>query len=357
MENEQDPTKVLEVEKANLFPGALDDTRSEEEKNKDYQGEEVVSFGLVDWKEKHFEDIKTFPVRNQDGSSSCVMATSALMLGILNFLEEGKYIEFSFKDGYDRRSNKPGGGMIGVNALDILRDHGLTLNALIPSDNQSESQISKDINRQESDIQIAKTFRIKNFVQLPFDIEKIAWTMQTKERDGVNKPIMTWYRFPRSEWTAQPKVGTSNEDWVHHSVTGLTPGLMNGEKGFFTQDSWGLHSSTVNGLRFISESFLKKRMTFCADVEDLFNNWRDSQLPAPVKPPMLITKTLKFGMNDGEVKNLQDLLKYFGHFTLTLDSTGFFGAITKKAVQDFQLSKGLVADGIVGLITRTELSK
>jgi len=352
---EQNPTKIKEVEKLNLFPGALDDDRSQEEKDKDYKAEEVVSFGPVDWKQKNFEDIHTFPVRNQDGSSSCVMATSALMLGIINYLEEGKYIEFSFKDGYDRRSNKPQGGMIGVDALNILRDYGLTLNDLIPSDNQSESEISSDINRKESDIQVAKTFRIKNFVQLPFDIEKIAWTIENGRKNGVGKPIMTWYRFPRNEWNAQPVVSNSNTDIVHHSVTAIDYGIMNGKKGLFTQDSWGLHSSTVNGLRFISEDYLKARMTFCADVEDLFNNWRDTQEPEPNKPPMLITKTLRYGMNDPQVVNLQDLLKYFGFYSLTSASTGFFGPVTRKAVQDFQRSKGVTVDGIVGPITRSLL--
>lgn len=350
----KDKTKVVEVEQLNMFPGALEDTRPEEEKAKDYQAEEVVSFGPVDWTPKNFEDIKTFSVRNQDGSSSCVMATCALMLGIMNYLEEGKYIEFSFKDGYDRRINKPQGGMIGVNALDILRDFGLTIDSLMPSDGLSEAEISK-VDRRVSDEQIAQTFRIKNYVQLSFDIEKIAWTIESLRKDGVGKPVMVWFAFPRKEWTAQPVAKPNGTDIVRHSVTAVDYGIMNGQKGLFIQDSWGLHSSTVNGLRFISEDYIKQRMIFCADITDLFNNWRDAQLPEPFKPQFLLTKTLKFGMTDPEVKNLQDILKYLGFYSTTSVSTGFFGSVTLKSVKKFQTNKGLVVDGIVGEKTRAML--
>lgn len=332
-----DPTDIVEVNKLNLFPGALEDTRTPEEKAKDWKANEVATFGPVNWVEKRFEDIKTFPVRNQDGSGSCVAATSSLMLGIENYLEEEKYIEFSFKDIYDRRSNKPSAGMIGVDALNILRDYGATLNALMPSDNQSEAEIA-DVNREESDEQIAHIFRSKNYVQLPFDIEKIAWTIESGRKNGVGKPIMTWYAFPLNEWNAVPTVTSGNENIVRHSVTAVDYGILNGVKGLFTQDSWGLHSSTVNGLRFISENYIRNRMIFCAYNIDLSNNWRDG-IPTVPKPKYTFTKNLAYGMmNDPDVKALQGILAYEGFFSSNPEhQTGNYFEITARAVEKFQI--------------------
>ncbi|MDF2591982.1 MAG: hypothetical protein K0S75_1448 [Clostridia bacterium] len=55
--------------------------------------------------------------------------------------------------------------------------------------------------------------------------------------------------------------------------------------------------------------------------------------------------TLKRGMKNGYVKTLQTTLNKYG-YKLTVD--GDFGAITEGAVRDFQRTRGLVPDGIVG---------
>jgi len=59
------------------------------------------------------------------------------------------------------------------------------------------------------------------------------------------------------------------------------------------------------------------------------------------------SKTLYIGMRSAEVVNLQNDLKSLGFFTYPT-STGYFGTVTKQAVINYQKSKGLAADGIVG---------
>lgn len=59
----------------------------------------------------------------------------------------------------------------------------------------------------------------------------------------------------------------------------------------------------------------------------------------------IINTTLKSGANSDEVKELQLFLNATGS---NLPITGKFGSLTKKAVMDFQKSKGLKADGVVG---------
>jgi peptidoglycan endopeptidase LytE len=63
---------------------------------------------------------------------------------------------------------------------------------------------------------------------------------------------------------------------------------------------------------------------------------------------------LKFGMNNQQVKELQDLLKAKGFFNYHT-STGYFGPITEKAVKEFQASVHLTPTGIVDKATYEKL--
>ncbi len=65
-----------------------------------------------------------------------------------------------------------------------------------------------------------------------------------------------------------------------------------------------------------------------------------------------VVKELKKGDKGDEVKALQLALRAVGYDIL---ADGDFGANTDKAVRDFQKSKGLKADGIVGKATRQAL--
>ena len=321
----------------NTFTGCLPDTRTNEEKAKDWHKELATGISLS-WIEKNFDEVSRFPVRDQDGSGSCVSQTLALILGIENFLEEGRFVEFSAKDIYTRRSNKDTMGMMGVEALEIVRKYGCTLEALIPSQKQNEVEMNS-IDRKISDEEIAKIFKIKDYYQLPFILYQIATIMESGRKNGVAKPLMVWFMFPRKEWTAIPELSKSNYDIVHHSVTAIDYGILNGKKGLFIQDSWGLHNSTEGGLRFISEDYLK-RMTFCAYVNDLPNNHHE-------ETQSIFTRILRYGSRGEDVKNLQKLL--------SLNADGIFGRQTERAVKNFQKENGLVADGIVGQKTIAKL--
>jgi len=57
-------------------------------------------------------------------------------------------------------------------------------------------------------------------------------------------------------------------------------------------------------------------------------------------------KVLRYGMSGGEVTNLQNDLKALNVFSA--QSTGYFGSVTQQAVINYQASKGLVKDGVVG---------
>jgi len=327
------------------FTGCLIDNRSEADKAKDYKHEELFASGSVDWQERK---PKAYPVRNQDGSSSCVAQSLALMLGIMNEQEEGKFIELSAGHIYNKRQNKNSGGMIGVDALEIARKFGATLEHLLPSQNMGE-QVINSLTWKESDEQIGQVFRVENYIQLPFDIDRIADVLST------GKPVMTWFMFPRAEWTSKPRVTSSQTDMVHHSVTAIDFVLQDGKKYIVVQDSWGLDKTTDKGLRYISEDYIKNRMTFCAYLIDLPNNWRDTGVQI-IKPRVKLSQTLKIGSRGDEVKQLQQVLKYEELFPQNATQDGIFGSVTDKGVRQFQTKHGLISDGIVGSATRSKIN-
>ncbi|KKP84682.1 MAG: PlyM30, partial [Parcubacteria group bacterium GW2011_GWD2_35_7] len=75
-----------------------------------------------------------------------------------------------------------------------------------------------------------------------------------------------------------------------------------------------------------------------------------------------ITKTLKYGMKDIQVKYLQQFLNEKGYIVSRIGAgsvgleTTYFGKATDTAVKAYQRAKGLTADGIFGLKSRASLS-
>ncbi|MEJ1517390.1 C40 family peptidase [Bacillus cereus] len=63
---------------------------------------------------------------------------------------------------------------------------------------------------------------------------------------------------------------------------------------------------------------------------------------------------LKQGNSNNEVKQLQDNLRKLNYFHV--NSTGYFGSVTKSSVIQFQGDKGLSADGIVGPNTKAAIA-
>jgi N-acetylmuramoyl-L-alanine amidase len=97
---------------------------------------------------------------------------------------------------------------------------------------------------------------------------------------------------------------------------------------------------------------------FCPRIILGRNGWNKfvEDIKAYAKGPTVIEKkltvTLRRGMVNKDVKTLQERLNNIG-YKLTAD--GDFGALTEKAVRDFQLTNRLLADGIVGQKTWDKL--
>jgi len=321
--------------------GAVEDPRTDEHKEKDYKHCEIASGDKkvkVEWVEKLQDEWRKFPVRNQDGSSSCVAQSIAKVLGINNFLEEKEFVELSAKDIYMRRNND-GGGMWGIDALQIACGFGATLESLFPSQNMGEEEINKVEDYTKYKNQIAKIFKGKNFVVLPFDIDLIGEQIQK------GRGVLLFFKFNRDEWTDYPETTGKNPE-LHHAVVGVDTTMHNEEKAIVIDDSWGEFYG-LKGQRVITESFLKERLTFAGYIVDLQNDWRDEKDKDGEKPHHEFKERMKFSTEfnvNEEVKWLQKVLIYENLFPVNIDITGYYGSITRKAVLEFQFKHKVAGD-------------
>lgn len=69
------------------------------------------------------------------------------------------------------------------------------------------------------------------------------------------------------------------------------------------------------------------------------------------------SQSLSFGMNNSLVVTAQQLLKNLGYFPVDIDTTGYFGPITRTAVLEFQAAHNISQVGIVGPQTRAKLNE
>lgn len=335
-------------EEKHFESGALLDNRTEDEKLKDYLFEEVVSSVTpVNWVEK--KTWRQFPIFNQNGSGSCVAQTMAKMLGIMYWLKNNEYVHFSATHIYQRRNNKPAGGMAGIDVFNIAQK-GSTLEVLCPSQNMTDAQMDAvKIDTYKEDV--GSVFKIGNYIIDPVkDIETIASIIQE-----TGKPVMVWFYFNHDEWKTVPEILRELDinNASRHSVTAVDFTLYNGKKALIIDDSWGTSYGKA-GQRIITEDFFKVRNFFCAHAMTFkFDEKKEETTPEIT----LFTKTMKFGMNDAQVKLLQQKLQSAGFFPSNISCTGYFGSITKKAVIAFQTKYALVGDGVVGEKTLLKLNE
>jgi len=151
---------------------------------------------------------------------------------------------------------------------------------------------------------------------------------------------MVWFYFRRDEWTDHPVVKDlglpeSGPETARHSITAVDYCLVNGKKALISDDSWG-SSYGIVGQRVIDEDFFKARNLFAAYPMSFKFEEIVQPSPSP-KPHYNFVKPLEFGQRSPDIVKLQEILKYEGLFPLNVTATGYYGAITAKAVMGFQI--------------------
>jgi len=323
----------------NFKSGAEIDIRPQSEKDKDYTMKEVVaSVAAVNWKEKSKSDWRRFEDQDQNGASSCVENTIKKLAGIMLWLKEKTYLSFSTVY-YQLRSNKPGLGMMGVEAFDIWKDNGIPLEQLSPSEKTTDEQLdAMVVDQYKKDI--ASVFKIGGHLGIDNgDFETVASVIQQ-----TGKGVMVWFYFTREEWAQEiPKVIDSSLQYtssnaLRHSVTAVDFFLYGGKKYILIEDSAHFAGLTYH---LISEEFFKARNWFSRyPVNFKFqDSTQEENTEDPNKPKYTFKNQLKFStahIVSEDVKALQKILLYEGFFPTGQSCTGYYGAITAKAVLKFQ---------------------
>lgn len=306
------------------YTGIVEDPRSQEEKNKDFQHEELFS-GAPEPKWDEREPVK-YPIFNQNGSSACVANAVAKILALDEIVEGRAFCDLSRRDIYVRRANKPGGGMWLPNALDIARKHGATLEELVPSEFKHEAEMNLWDGITEQTDKIAEKYKSNGYVELPIDIDKIA------EITSQGKGVLLGFRFDYDEWTDMPKVNPESKKTCGHGVAAVDNVLKNGKKYIVIDDSWG-PKKAKHGQRYISEEFLKARCFYAGYTLNLLE---EEQTTEDAKPRYTFKVQMKRGDKNKDVVALQNVLKYEGMFPKNVDSTGLYGSVTQRGVYAFQ---------------------
>lgn len=346
--------KKLNIDEANL--GVVEDPRPNKEKKCDYRAEEVLSFAPVEWKEKSESEWRKYPTFNQDGSSSCLAQSEAKYLGIENFLEEGKFVHFSARDVYSRRSNYPGKGMFFQNALEIGHKFGATFEQLMPSQGLNETVMNMSEDRTPLTEIVAKPGRGGNYLILPRNIEEIASVIEPR-----GKPIVLGVRFGPYEWTKKvPEMRGTNIPYGH-GIVGIEALLHKGKKAILIDDS-ARPETGFDGRRILTEDWFKEGRIIWAGYHQFLSN-----TGIETKPSYHFTRDLKYGDKNEEVVWLQKCLCFKKYFPSEVNFTGYFGGITLKGVKLYQeLNKEKISKyvgyqisctGFVGKGTRYILNK
>lgn len=323
------------MEKEEIYIGITEDPRSEADKAKDYQHDELVASAPAPVWEKR--NPRKYQIFNQDGSSACVANAIAKLLGIDEIVEGREWVDLSRRDIYTRRKNAPGGGMWFQDALEIATKHGACLEKDVPSEFKGESQMNlKDGITPETDA-VAIKYRSKGYVSLPIDMDAIA------SITSQGKAVVLGFDFDYSEWTSVPTVDPNSKRACRHGVacvdnvvgfSGAEVKLVDGKKYLVIDDSWG-PKQAKHGQRWISEEFLKFHCFYAGYTLNLILG--EPTPPTDPKPHYTFKTWLKRGNRNADVVALQNILKYEGMFPKNVDSTGYYGAVTQKGVKAFQI--------------------
>ena len=318
-----------------LFSGVLDDLRSDEEKQQDFQAEELVSSFNVDWRSK--EDLNKYPIWSQGQTGSCVAFAYAKQVSIEIYNQTGVWLDYSPSFIYQRRSNRPATGMNVLNGAQIVKDQGDTLEAFMASQNFRNDNEIDSIPETSIATKYAEAIKgaINAYVFLTRDIDSIANTI------SKGHPVGLTIYANRHEYTDTPQVIdnlTYREAEIRHQVVAVDY-FVHPELGkcLWIEDSWGVGHGQ-GGRRIFTEEFVSKRTHLAIYLEKFVFDFG-------VELENVSLRQAEYGDNNQAVKDIQDFLKGQGYFPSNQDSTGYYGNITARSVLLWQLNNLSISEG------------
>lgn len=309
-----------------IATGALKDDRTDIQKAGAYDSRELVSAFPLEWKEKAIW--KSYPVKQQFYTSSCVAQSTTKHLAINNIKDFGKYIDLSGEFFYYFRANKPSGGMGLLDTTNIATKIGSCKNEKIKQRiHESEPETIPTDEMKKEALDFKGKYHIEDKERT---MESIARIIETQG----SCVVWFWFDWDGREWwnwnpsIIYPNLEKYSNNATRHSVVATDYGLKGGKKVLVINDSAGNNSAFDNQIRFIDENFLSRCYVsyYIVDLE----NAQDID-----KPQWTGIRRLALGDRGDDVKQLQNILKYEKLF-LDIEPTGYYGGITRQAVIKLQ---------------------
>jgi hypothetical protein len=308
------------------FIGVLPEERTLEEQALDWKAEEVVSAGET---KPIFRTVKKngwnkYSLRDQDGSGSCVSQALAKGFEVLYKKETGKTVVFSSTPIYQKRRNAPDAGMFIHDAFDIAVKVGTCPEEFCKSQKMTDKKMDS-AKLPENFEDINNYLDAIAYVSMPKDFDFVAlWV----ERYGYAQIHIA---SDRKSWSQDfPQLGSLNRG-IRHAVAVVDAVTYNKVQYLVIEDSWG-EFGDFKGQRLISREVFNDMFTSGAGFTILKYDVSD------VQKFEQFVENLQFGQRSPEVARLQNYLKSRGFFPSNIDSTGYYGSVTSKAVLAWQLA-------------------
>lgn len=337
-----------------MYRGAQIDERSKEIRSSDYRHEEAPFLaGAPIFSPKSVEEIAFYELRDQDGSSTCVNQSYAKLRGILTKKKAGRYVSLS--GGYIyRRKRTADLGMTLWDVMELGKANGLPFEVIDPSQKMNELDIVSTQELPYTD-EVAKLFLDENerFFYLPNDFDAIAEVISS------GYPVIILHFGDWDEYNIVPsvkKVLKLEDAPIRHAICAHDLIQHNGNDYIVMDDSWGVLNSAANdeyenklklrGQRLLSREWINARCFGAAYIRDLTFSFEPPKSYQFIKPLYFIpwnditNAPSDPALNDGqrdEVVELQKFLKAKGFFP-QIPETGYYGALTAKAVKDWQVA-------------------
>lgn len=316
------------------FIGVLPDNRTQAEKDKDWQADELASSSSVS---PAFRTVKEnewakYTIRDQNGSGSCVSQALAKGMEVLYKKKTGKTVVFSATPIYQKRKNRPDAGMYIHDAFDIVVKNGTCPEAncksqLMDDDEMDATPIPSNFNDLNDMIDAVA------YASIPRDFDYIAgWV----EKHGYAQLHIA---ADRKSWSRDfPRIGSLNRG-VRHAIAVVDAVTFEGKQYLVIEDSWG-EFGEFTGQRLISRSVFNDMYTSAAGFTVLEYDVTHERFGR-------FDTRLEIGDRNPEVVRLQDYLKSRGFFPINVDSTGYYGNVTALAVYNFQMARQVASPVIL----------
>ncbi len=320
------------------YNGIALDTRSNKEIKKDWNAKDLVSGYIKEPIFKTINNINEIPLyfrRDQDGSGSCVAQSLAKLIEVILLKKKGIHYKFSATPIYQKRSNKPEGGMIGQDAMDIVVKFFTCLEEMVKSENMNDSMMDSlpvDVNQLLS---FTATFFKENNISFSYFVDNSPTFNEMAQYVENEGGAIAFISSDYQNWCKDRPTNIDNKRTIGHSTCYHELINMNGEDLIVLDESWGKYSTSEmgdRGQRLMDKDTFEGTAFFVGVL--VLHEYKENKVDYSKYVSLPI---MQYKDNKPQVQDLQQMLLEYGSFPSNIGKDNNFGNQTRKALLKWQL--------------------